>query len=70
MRSTNLTFDKADITGGFFREKQAEAGDIFGKQNVLVPAERDGNAFTMRMIPYYCFANRGETDMRIWFDYK
>ncbi len=25
---------------------------------------------TLNMIPYYCFANRGETDMRIWFYYK
>jgi hypothetical protein len=21
---------------------------------------------TLRMIPYYCFANRGETEMRVW----
>jgi DUF1680 family protein len=20
----------------------------------------------LRMIPYYCFANRGETEMRVW----
>lgn len=24
----------------------------------------------LNMIPYYCFANRGETDMRIWFYYR
>ncbi len=25
---------------------------------------------TLNMIPYYAFANRGETDMKIWFYYK
>ena len=57
--------DNVIVTDCSFR---VEKGDVFGKVNVLLPAEKEGKPFELRLVPYYTFANRGETDMKTWFD--
>ena len=36
--------------------------------SVSVPALKNGQPCELKMIPYYAFANRGTTDMSVWFD--
>ncbi len=52
-----LTKEKADVTFTGF------AG-----LTVSVPALKNGMPYELKMIPYYAFANRGTTDMSVWFD--
>lgn len=54
----NPHLDEAEITGG----KIKVVGGPFGLPAVTVPASPE----PLFMIPYHAFANRGETDMKIW----
>ena len=42
-----------------YREKDSDM--LYSK------AGDDYEKFTLRLIPYYAFANRGETDLAVWF---
>jgi DUF1680 family protein len=37
-----------------------------GLSVLYIPAGEGYEACQLRFIPYYAFANRGETDMRVW----
>ena len=51
------------------KEKAAVNFDgAFADFDVTVPALKNGKPYELKMIPYYAFANRGETDMSVWFD--
>ena len=54
----NPHLNEATLTGGDIKVTQGK----FGLPAVLVPADPQ----PLYMIPYHAFANRGETDMKIW----
>lgn len=39
-------------------------------ENLYAPLNENFEDYTIKMIPYFCFANRGESDMNIFFQYK
>ena len=56
----NITLTKEKATVNF--------DGAFAGFDVTVPALKNGKPYELKMIPYYAFANRGETDMSVWFD--
>ncbi len=51
------------------KEKAAVNFDgAFAGFDITAPALKNGEPYELKMIPYYAFANRGATDMSVWFD--
>ena len=51
-------------TTGYFRDA-AEFGE-----RLYRPAEKSEKTMTLKLIPYFAFANRGETEMVVWLKRK
>ena len=59
-----------DLDNIILTEGKATANfkDAFADFDITVPALKNGEPYELKMIPYYAFANRGTTDMSVWFD--
>ena len=45
-------------------------GTVDGADPLYAPLEERFRPFPLKLIPYYAFANRGETDMLVFLNYR
>jgi len=64
--NANVTFDEAFGMNVI----NADAYRVRGSEELYRAEEFNSERTRIKLIPYYCFANRGESDMRVWFPIK
>ncbi|MBQ3869898.1 MAG: glycoside hydrolase family 127 protein [Clostridia bacterium] len=57
-----------DLDGIKLTKEPPKVTKGFAVLNLSVPVLKNGEPYELKMIPYYAFANRGTTDMSVWFD--
>ena len=71
----NIEFSDIEITGGYWKTRQDINSEVTLKSvyerpketdNLYYEAYDDFEEIPLTLIPYYAFANRGETEMQVW----